>query len=76
MGQVTIYLDHETEKKMINIVRKKGVSKSKWIADLIKNKTSDTWPQSVFNLAGKWKDMPTAEEIRKDMGVDVKRKPI
>jgi len=76
MGQVTIYLDQETEKKMINIVKKRGLSKSRWIADLIKNKTADTWPESIIKLAGKWKDMPTAEEIRRDMGVDAKREPL
>ncbi|RPJ82062.1 MAG: CopG family transcriptional regulator [Deltaproteobacteria bacterium] len=76
MGQVTIYLDNETEKKMVNIVKKRGLSKSKWIADLIKDKTTNTWPESIIKLAGKWKDMPDAEEVRKDMGVDHKREPI
>jgi len=76
MGQVTIYIDHETEKKMINIVKKSGLSKSKWIAGLIKAKTASTWPESIKKLAGEWKDMPTAEEIRKDLGADVKRESI
>ena len=30
MGQITIYLDAETEKKMINTVKKSGKSKSKF----------------------------------------------
>ncbi|MBC2715594.1 MAG: CopG family transcriptional regulator [Desulfobacteraceae bacterium] len=76
MGQVTIYLDHETEKKMVTMVKKSGLSKSKWIADLIKKKTYSSWPESIAKLAGKWKDMPTAEEIRKDMGADAKRESI
>ncbi len=76
MGQVTIYLDPETEEKMINIVKKNGISKSKWIAALIKEKTASTWPDHIFGLAGAWKDFPTAEEIRKGVGQDAKREPL
>jgi len=76
MGQVTIYLDLKTEKKMINIVKKSGLSKSKWVANLIKEKTYSSWPKSITELSGSWKNMPTAEEIRKDLGADVKRESI
>ena len=76
MGQVTIYLDSETEKRLLNIVKKSGVSKSKWIADLIKEKTSHTWPDHIIDLAGAWKDLPTAEEIRAGVGEDAKREPL
>ena len=44
MGQITIYLDSETEKKMINTVKKSGKSKSKWVAELIREKTAGSWP--------------------------------
>jgi hypothetical protein len=74
MGQVTIYLDSETEKKLLTIVKKSGVSKSKWIADLIKDKTARTWPDHIFDLAGAWKDLPSAEEIRTGMGQDAKKR--
>jgi hypothetical protein len=47
-----------------------------WIADLIKEKTSRTWPDHIFDLAGAWKDLPTAEEIRAGMGKDAKREPL
>ena len=67
MGQVTIYLDSETEKKMSTIVKKTGISKSKWISDLIKQKITTTWPENIVKLAGAWTDLPTAEEIRKNM---------
>ena len=73
MGQVTIYLDAETEKKMINIVKKSGISKSKWIAALIREKTADTWPDHIIELAGAWKDFPTVEDIRSGMGDDARR---
>lgn len=76
MGQVTIYLDAETEQKMLKMIKKSGVSKSKWIAGLIKEKTATTWPESVIKLAGAWKDLPTAEEIRQETGYDTERESI
>ena len=76
MGQITIYLDSETEKIMINTVKKSGKSKSKWVADLIREKTARSWPENIINLAGAWSDLPTSEEIRKNMGRDVKRESI
>ena len=76
MGQVTIYLDSETERKMQKITKKSGISKSKWIAEMIKEKTATTWPETVSSLAGAWADMPLAEEIRKKMGRDVSREPV
>ena len=76
MGQVTIYIDDHTEKKMLNIVEKSGLSKSKWIAELIREKTATTWPEDVVRLAGAWKDLPTAEEIRANTGNDADREPI
>ena len=76
MGQVTIYIDDHTEKKMMNIVEKSGLSKSKWIAELIREKTATTWPENVIRLSGAWKDLPTAEEIRDKMGEDSNRESI
>jgi hypothetical protein len=76
MGQVTIYIDDHTEKKMLNIVKKSGLSKSKWIAELIREKTATTWPEDAVRLAGAWKDLPTAEEIRANTGSDADRESI
>ena len=76
MGQITIYLDSETEKKMINMVRKSGKSKSKWVADLIRDKTARSWPENIISLAGAWSDLPTAKEFRKKIGNDVERESI
>jgi hypothetical protein len=76
MGQVTIYLDSETEKKMGKILRKQGLSKSKWIANLIREKSARTWPETVRILAGAWEDLPANGEIRNSMGVDAPREPV
>ena len=76
MGQVTIYLDSEGEKRLNSMVKKSGMSKSKWISTLIREKTASSWPENVAKLAGAWSDMLTAEEIRKNMGSDADRESI
>jgi hypothetical protein len=76
MGQVTIYLDSEGEKRLNSMVKKSGMSKSKWISTLIREKTASSWPENVVKLAGAWSDIPTAEEIRKNMGRDSDRESV
>ena len=73
MGQVTIYLNNELEAKVQQITKSMHISKSKWVANLIKEKIADEWPESVKNLAGAWTDLPSAEEIREGLGEDIKR---
>ena len=73
MGQVTIYLDNELESKVQQLTKSMHISKSKWVANLIKEKIADEWPESVKNLAGAWTDLPSAEEIREGLGEDIKR---
>jgi len=73
MGQVTIYIDTETERKMLNMIKKKGISKSKWIRDLIREKADISWPESIMEMSGAWNDFPSTQEIRDGMGKDVSR---
>jgi len=76
MSQVTIYLDPETEKKLNVITADLNISKSKWIAGLIRAEITNSWPEGIINLAGAWKDFPMAETIRADMGTDAERESI
>ncbi len=73
MGQVTIYLDPETERKLQTFLEGTKISKSKWISSLIKEKTSAEWPERIKRLAGAWKDFPEADELRQDLGSDIPR---
>lgn len=70
MGQVTIYLDEETQSLMKRAVRNAGVSQSRWIAQVIREKIHGEWPTDVAALAGAWPDALTAEEIRATYSVD------
>ena len=76
MGQVTIYLDDEIESKMRESAEAMKLSKSKWVADLIRGKVTDEWPESVRKLACSWKDFPLAKEIRKTTGKDILREEL
>lgn len=76
MGQVTIYLDQETERKLNAFLKEANVSKSNWIASLIRERTAAVWPQSVARLAGAWKDFPEAEDLRGELGSDSPREPL
>jgi hypothetical protein len=73
MGQVTIYLDDETERKMNAAIKSAHVSKSKWIAQLVQEKVANEWPQSIVEMAGSWDNFPSLEEIRQIPAADASR---
>ncbi|MCD4655420.1 CopG family transcriptional regulator [bacterium] len=77
MGQITIYLDKNTEKKMRVAAKSHKMSISKWITTLISEKISTNWSQDIINLVGSWEDdFPSIEEIRSSAGQDYPRKPL
>ena len=76
MGQVTIYLDDEIEKRMTANAKAMKLSKSKWIANVIREKLVDEWPPNVRELAGSWEDFPTLEEIRDTGQRDITREAL
>lgn len=76
MGQVTIYLDDETERKMIANARAMKLSKSKWIAGVIREKLVDEWPATVRELPGAWEDFPSLDELRAGQDRDVERESL
>ncbi len=76
MAQVTIYLDDETEARLRQAAETVGLSKSRWIAQLIRAHTAARWPKSVQELAGTWDDFPEADELRAGSGEDAARETI
>jgi len=73
MSQVTIYLDPDTETKLQAAVDASGLSKSKWIAELIRSHVAQEWPASIRALAGSWQDFPGLDELRDNAGNDCER---
>lgn len=77
MAQVTIYLDQDTEERMQRAAREAGQSRSRWVADVIREKVRAEWPESFRNLIGTWgDDFPELEEIRESLGKDIPRKAL
>ena len=76
MGQVTIYLEDEIEEKMSAAAKSAHLSKSKWVASLIKAKVAGEWPESIEHLVGAWKDLSLVEEGRANLGEDVEREAL
>lgn len=73
MGQVTIYLDDEHERRMRQAAAEAGQPVSRWVAGLIKDQARTHWPQAVRELAGQWQDFPEVEQLRADQAEDVRR---
>jgi predicted transcriptional regulator len=57
MGQVTIQLDDELENSVHAAARSANLSKSQWIANLIRDKIAEQWIRSVSIFAGSWRDL-------------------
>ena len=75
MGQLTLYLDEDTESKVKKAARAAGLSVSRWVSNLIREKTASEWPDAVREMVGSWPDLPTAEELREDLPDDIPREP-
>jgi hypothetical protein len=73
VAQVTLYLDEETIERARSAARASGVSQSRWLAELVREKTARQWPEAVHELAGSWGDFPEAEDLRRARGRDVER---
>lgn len=73
MSQVTIYLDPDTDRRLQAAVKAAGISRSKWIAELIRREVAEEWPPAIRALAGAWPDLSEQEDLRKSQGSDVPR---
>lgn len=76
MPQISLYLDDDTTRRMKRAAKAAGLSQSRWVARLVREKTASEWPQSLVRLAGAWADFPAAEELRRSLGTDVPREPL
>ncbi len=76
MGQVTLYMDEDTMARMRAAAEAAGLSMSAWLGQLVQERTRMEWPRSVVELAGAWRDLPTAEELRAAQPADVRRETL
>lgn len=73
MSQVTVYLDPDIDQRLRAAAAAAGVSVSRWLADLIRQRTESQWPADFAALAGSCPDFPDVYEIRGMSGTDVPR---
>lgn len=73
MPQVTIYVDKQADQILAAAARSAGMSKSRWVAELIKRTAASHWPASLRQAAGAVPDFPLADELRRGLGRDIRR---
>ena len=73
MAQVTLYLDDETADRLKKAAKQAGLSRSRFLARLVREKTVTEWPQAVKDLAGAWQEIESAKGLRRRMGRDARR---
>lgn len=61
MSQITLYLDDETQALVDHAARVNGVSKSRWVAGLIRMHARRQWPDAFLAAAGSMPDFPLLE---------------
>jgi len=62
MSRITLYLDDETAALIAAEAKASGISKSRWVAELIHRHVNDSWPIQCRELAGAFPDFPLSED--------------
>ena len=73
MSQITLYLDDATQALVDQAALANGVSKSRWVADMIRKYAAQEWPQDCLALAGRFADFPLREEEGATQPADLPR---
>lgn len=63
MAQITLYLDDGTEALLARAAQSSGISKSRWVAQLIRTHAENEWPEDCLALAGQFPDFPLSEDV-------------
>ena len=73
MSQITLYLDDATQALVEQAAQANGLSKSRWVAEIIRKYAAHEWPQDCLALAGCFADFPLREEGSAALPADVPR---
>lgn len=73
MSQITLYLDDATQALVDQAAQANGLSKSRWVAEMIRKYAAHEWPQDCLALAGRFADFPLREESATPQPADVPR---
>jgi hypothetical protein len=73
MSQITLYLDAAAQALVEQAARANGMSKSRWVSEIIRKYAAHEWPQDCLALAGSFTDFPLLDESRNTSADDVPR---
>jgi hypothetical protein len=63
MAQITLYLDEATQTLVEQASLASGLSKSRWVAEMIQRYAHHEWPVECLELAGKFPDFPLCDDL-------------
>jgi hypothetical protein len=69
-------MDEDTPARVRAAAAAADVSMSAWLAQLVRERTRTEWPREVAALAGAWRSLPTAEELRREHPADIAREAL
>jgi hypothetical protein len=73
MSQITLYLDDATQALVEQAAQANGVSKSRWVSDIIRKHAAHEWPRDCLDLAGSFADFPLREQYASNLPADAPR---
>lgn len=73
MPQVTLYLDEATQALLADAARADGLSKSRWVAQMIRKHAHPAWSPEWLALAGTFPDFPLRDDLPGPTADDVPR---
>ena len=62
MSQITLYLDEATQALVDRAAVAHGMSKSRWVAEIIRKNAAHEWPKECLDMAGRFADFPLQTE--------------
>ena len=74
MSQITLYLDEATQALVEQAATANGMSKSRWVAEIIRKYAAHEWPKDCLELAGRFSDFPLRDAgVAQGQSADVSR---
>ncbi|WP_269496512.1 CopG family transcriptional regulator [Castellaniella sp. S9] len=73
MSQMTLYLDKDTQALIERAAQASGLSKSRWVAEAVRQYAAEAWPVDCLELAGRFADFPLREDAPATIGQDAPR---
>jgi hypothetical protein len=73
MSQITLYLDDATQALVEQAAAADGVSKSRWVAEIIRKHATHEWPQDCLAAAGQFADFPMRDDSPAALPADAPR---